>query len=172
MVAIGPADGAGGGTTPARTMALERLFRSVSSVAVVVAWPDGANVPATGARNVSRIVCVAPGARSPAVHVFVVALNAAGVDADTNVSPPKLTTTFDAVAAAAPLFLSVKVTVTVPPGLMVVLPGDCVSTRSARACSPNVYPVAAAPEARWMSVIRSLVVVLPSAVPAVSFPSA
>src|SRR5262249_19646607 len=147
--AIGLVDGAGGGTTPAITVALERLLRSVMSGAVVVAGPDGANVPATAARNVKRIVCVAPGAKSPTVQVLVVALNAAGVEVDMNVSPPKLTTTFDAVAAAAPLFLSVKVTVTVPPGLIVMLPGDCLSTRSARACSPKVSTVDAAPAARW-----------------------
>src|SRR3954471_22533700 len=92
-VHAGPVAGAGGGggTTPTATVPDAALFAVPSSVAVVVAWDDRANVPATGPRNVSRIVWVAPAARSPTVHVLVVALNAAGVDADTNVSPPKFT---------------------------------------------------------------------------------
>src|SRR5207253_1668365 len=71
--------GVGGGTPTEITLAAV-LFAVDSSVAVVLAWALVVYVPAAVARNVSRIVFVAPAARFPTAHVFVVALNSAGVE--------------------------------------------------------------------------------------------
>ena len=162
----------GGAGIPAEIVLDALLFVVESSVAVVVAWADAVYVPATGPRSVRRIVFVSPAGTSPAVHVFVVSLNSAGTEADTNVSLPMFIATVAAVAVAVPTFLSVYLIVTVPPGLIEAAAGLCVNFRSARACSPNRKPVAAVPDVKAIPLISSLVDVFPEGVPVVSLPSA